>query len=161
MALCRVRGILGTARLSVRLMPMACMKAEYSLLELANTFGPCLSLGLPPKPVEVIQFDTFSSREKMLVCAIAGLVASFLHSPLIPTSLPVAAAQHAVEASRAQAAAAAEAARAVAHVDAVMRVPLWGHAAVCAVSVAVTLAAAAWASHRLYTLEQARSEAST
>ena len=66
------------------------------------------------------------------------------------------AAERAAEATR-QAAAAAEAARAAAHVDAVVRVPLWGHAVLCAASVALTVAAAAWVAHRLYKLEK-RSE---
>ena len=73
------------------------------------------------------------------------------------TALNCAAAERAAEASR-QAAAAAEAARAAAHVDAVLRLPLWAHSVVCAISVVLTLAVAAWAAHRLHTLEMQHHE---
>lgn len=63
----------------------------------------------------------------------------------------------AMEAAR-QAAAAADAARAAAHVEAVTRVPMWGHAAVCAVSVTVTIATAAWLSHKLHRMEEKEAE---
>ena len=73
--------------------------------------------------------------------------------------LPWTAAERAAEAAR-QAAEAADAARAAAHVDTVLRVPLWAHAVVCAASVVFTLGAAAWVAYRLYTLEKEHSEVS-